>query len=104
MLFVFVGNPYSAAIHDCAVARRVSIIMADALLRMTGVDADPAQRAPAGPATRNRVPERAHPMLDFAIVSARRLLGDKRGISAIEYGVLGAVVVVAVAAPANVPA
>jgi Flp pilus assembly pilin Flp len=40
-------------------------------------------------------------MLDFAIVSARRLLGDKRGISAIEYGVLGAVVVVAVAALAT---
>jgi Flp pilus assembly pilin Flp len=40
-------------------------------------------------------------MLDLAIVSARRLLGDKRGISAIEYGVLGAVVVVAVAALAT---
>ncbi|WP_270936088.1 hypothetical protein [Falsiroseomonas oryzae] len=37
-------------------------------------------------------------MLDLVLVSVRRVLGDRRGISAIEYGVLGAVVVVAVAA------
>ena len=41
-------------------------------------------------------------MYDLAIVSVRRLLGDKKGISAIEYGVLGAVVIVAIAAGATV--
>ena len=40
-------------------------------------------------------------MLDLALVSVRRLMGDRKGISAIEYGVLGAVVVVAVAALAT---
>jgi Flp pilus assembly pilin Flp len=39
-------------------------------------------------------------MLDLAIVSVRRLLGDRKGISAIEYGVLGAVIVVAISAAA----
>jgi Flp pilus assembly pilin Flp len=41
-------------------------------------------------------------MLDLAIVSVRRLLADRKGISAIEYGVLGAVIVVAIAAGAGV--
>ncbi|HEV7265134.1 MAG TPA: Flp family type IVb pilin [Falsiroseomonas sp.] len=40
-------------------------------------------------------------MLDFAIVSVRRLLADRKGISAIEYGVLGAVIVVGLAAAAG---
>lgn len=37
-------------------------------------------------------------MHHFLIVSLRRALGDRRGISALEYGILAAVVVAAVAA------
>jgi len=37
-------------------------------------------------------------MLDLVKLSIRRLAGDRRGISAIEYGILGAVVVVALVA------
>jgi Flp pilus assembly pilin Flp len=40
-------------------------------------------------------------MRDFVIVSLKRLVQDRRGISALEYGVLAAVVVVAVAVFAN---
>lgn len=37
-------------------------------------------------------------MLDLVKVSIQRLAGDRKGISAVEYGILGAVVVVAVVA------
>lgn len=37
-------------------------------------------------------------MRDLVIVSLKRLAQDRRGISALEYGILAAVVVVAVAA------
>ncbi|WP_372624090.1 Flp family type IVb pilin [Falsiroseomonas sp.] len=40
-------------------------------------------------------------MLDFAIVSVRRLLADRKGISAVEYGVLGAVIVTVIATAAG---
>jgi Flp pilus assembly pilin Flp len=38
------------------------------------------------------------PMNHFLIVSLRRALGDRRGVSALEYGILAAAVVVAVVA------
>jgi|GEM_PF-4338140 len=37
-------------------------------------------------------------MVQFVRASMQKLAGDRRGISAIEYGILGAVVVVAVVA------